>query len=122
MPEMDGLTLLAKVNEFKNPSLKTIIVSAYGDMENIRTAMNRGAFDFVTKPINFDDLQLTIEKTLNEIMHFRKSQQEHDQLVSIQQDLNVAREIQQSILPQKFPLSPRKLSSIFLLLWMQLNL
>ena len=108
MPEMDGLTLLAKVNEFKNPSLKTIIVSAYGDMENIRTAMNRGAFDFVTKPINFDDLQLTIEKTMNEISHFRKSQKEHDQLVAIQQDLNVAREIQQSILPQTFPPFPEK--------------
>ncbi|MBC8146441.1 MAG: SpoIIE family protein phosphatase [Bacteroidetes bacterium] len=108
MPEMDGLTLLSKVNELKNPSLKTIIVSAYGDMENIRTAMNRGAFDFVTKPINFEDLEVTIEKTLNEIKHFRKSQYEHDQLVSIQQDLNVAREIQQSILPQVFPPFPEK--------------
>jgi DNA-binding NtrC family response regulator len=51
MPEMDGLTLLSKLNETK-PLLKAVIVSAYGDMENIRTAMNRGAFDFVTKPVN----------------------------------------------------------------------
>ncbi|HEU4575894.1 MAG TPA: response regulator, partial [Chitinophagaceae bacterium] len=55
MPEMDGLTLLSKLNE-QNPLIKAVIVSAYGDMENIRTAMNRGAFDFLTKPINFDDL------------------------------------------------------------------
>jgi sigma-B regulation protein RsbU (phosphoserine phosphatase) len=47
MPEMDGLTLLLKLKELKNPSLKTVVVSAYGDMENIRTAMNRGAFDFL---------------------------------------------------------------------------
>jgi DNA-binding NtrC family response regulator len=33
-------------------------------MENIRTAMNRGAFDFITKPINFEDLTITMEKTL----------------------------------------------------------
>lgn len=63
MPEMDGLTLLSKLNESK-PLLRSVIVSAYGDMENIRTAMNRGAFDFVTKPINFQDLTITIEKTV----------------------------------------------------------
>lgn len=63
MPEMDGLTLLSKINELR-PLLKSVIVSAYGDMENIRTAMNRGAFDFVTKPINFQDLTITIEKTI----------------------------------------------------------
>jgi len=63
MPEMDGLTLLSKISELR-PLLKSVIVSAYGDMENIRTAMNRGAFDFVTKPINFQDLTITIEKTI----------------------------------------------------------
>ena len=62
MPEMDGLTLLAKVNEMRNPSLKCIMVSAYGDMDNIRHAMNNGAFDFATKPIDLDDLQITIDK------------------------------------------------------------
>ncbi len=63
MPEMDGLTLLSKITELR-PLLKSVIVSAYGDMENIRTAMNRGAFDFITKPINFQDLDITIEKTI----------------------------------------------------------
>ncbi|NND15943.1 MAG: response regulator [Eudoraea sp.] len=62
MPIMDGLTLLTELKEF-SPLIKSIIVSAYGDMENIRTAMNRGAFDFITKPINFDDLFITMEKT-----------------------------------------------------------
>lgn len=63
MPEMDGLTLLSKLNEV-SPLIKSVIVSAYGDMDNIRTAMNRGAFDFITKPINFEDLTITMEKTL----------------------------------------------------------
>ena len=106
MPEMDGLTLLAKLKELKNPGLKTVIVSAYGDMDNIRTAMNRGAYDFVTKPVNFEDLEITINKTLEEIMSIRRSMEEHDQLVSIQHDLNVAREIQQAILPKVFPPFP----------------
>ncbi|MBT8289303.1 MAG: response regulator, partial [Muriicola sp.] len=62
MPIMDGLTLLTKLNEL-SPLIKSVIVSAYGDMDNIRTAMNRGAFDFITKPINFEDLSITMEKT-----------------------------------------------------------
>jgi len=70
MPEMDGLTLLSKINE-KNSILKSVIVSAYGDMENIRTAMNRGAFDFVTKPVDFIDLELTIEKTLKYVYQIK---------------------------------------------------
>ncbi len=106
MPEMDGLTLLLKLKELKNPSLKTVVVSAYGDMENIRTAMNRGAFDFLTKPINFEDLEITINKTIDEITQQRQALMEHDQLISIQSDLNIAREIQQGILPQVFPPFP----------------
>jgi len=74
MPEMDGLTLLSKLNEL-SPLCKTVIVSAYGDMENIRTAMNRGAFDFITKPVNFDDLELTMEKTIKHINQIKATLQ-----------------------------------------------
>ena len=70
MPVMDGLTLLTRLPE-ANPLLRAVVVSAYGDMENIRTAMNRGAFDFVCKPVDFDDLDLTMEKT---IQHVRQNQ------------------------------------------------
>ena len=72
MPEMDGLTLLSRMSE-TSPLIKSVIVSAYGDMENIRTAMNRGAFDFITKPINFEDLSLTMEKTLKHVAQLRET-------------------------------------------------
>jgi adenylate cyclase len=72
MPEMDGLTLLDKMGQL-NPILKAVIVSAYGDMDNIRIAMNRGAFDFITKPVNFEDLDLTIVKTIRHVDQTRQT-------------------------------------------------
>jgi adenylate cyclase len=71
MPVMDGLTLLTELRERQSP-VRAIIVSAYGDMTNLRTAMNRGAFDFVTKPVDLDDLETTIRKTLAEIARIRE--------------------------------------------------
>ena len=71
MPVMDGLTLLTELRERQSP-VRAIIVSAYGDMTNLRTAMNRGAFDFVTKPVDLDDLETTIRKTLAEIARVRE--------------------------------------------------
>ena len=108
MPEMDGLTLLTKVNEMQNPALKCIMVSAYGDMGNIRQAMNNGAFDFATKPIDLDDLSQTIEKAVEQIAYIKTMQQEHSQLESIKGDLAVASEIQQAILPRMFPPFPEE--------------
>jgi class 3 adenylate cyclase/ActR/RegA family two-component response regulator len=72
MPIMDGLTLLSRLND-KNPLLKTVIVSAYGDMENIRLAMNRGAFDFICKPVAFEDLELTLLKGLKYVAQIRET-------------------------------------------------
>ncbi|GAB3969924.1 adenylate/guanylate cyclase domain-containing protein [Spirosoma terrae] len=72
MPIMDGLTLLAKIPEH-NTILKAVVVSAYGDMNNIRTAMNRGAFDFVMKPVDFSDLEITIEKTIRQVEQVRET-------------------------------------------------
>ncbi|MBS0286054.1 MAG: fused response regulator/phosphatase [Proteobacteria bacterium] len=101
MPEMDGLTLLRNINE-KFPDVIPIIVSAYGDMNNIRAAMNLGAFDFVTKPINFEDLNVTIDKTLGHIQNLLNAQKTKSRLDGILHELNVANEIQQSILPRNF--------------------
>lgn len=109
MPEMDGLTMLAKVNEMRNPALKVIMVSAYGDMENIRTAMNNGAFDFATKPIDLDDLQKSIDNAVEQIKFIRESQREHEQLQDIQSDLRIASEIQHAILPTNKDVLPKDL-------------
>ena len=79
MPEMDGITLLSKT-KVVNPTVQTVIVSAYGDMRNIRRAMNNGAFDFVTKPINFNDLGATIAKTIKHVKRLKESITEKEQL------------------------------------------
>lgn len=106
MPVMDGLTLLTKINELNNRMLRSVIVSAYGDMENIRTAMNRGAYDFITKPINLNDLEITIEKSLKEIEHYKQAQMSRDKLIAFKQELDIATVIQSSILPKTFPPFP----------------
>ena len=102
MPVMDGLTLLGQLEE-TNPDVKAVIISAYGDMENIRTAMNRGAFDFVTKPVDFNDLQITIEKTLKHIQDLEQALKNRDRLVAIRRELDVAKQVQLSGVPAELP-------------------
>ncbi|GAB5409826.1 MAG: SpoIIE family protein phosphatase [Balneolaceae bacterium] len=106
MPKMDGLTFLSEAQKLNNPVLKTVIVSAYGDMDNIRTAMNRGAYDFITKPIDFKDLEITIDKSLSEIKYMFEAVEQMKTLELFQTDLKTAAKIQQKILPQEFPPFP----------------
>ncbi len=103
MPKMDGLTFLNELQQFERKDIKAIMVSAYGDLDNIRTAMNCGAYDFVTKPIDFKDLETTIEKTLREIKRIQQSRDLEQQLTSLTYDLDMAARIQQKILKQDFP-------------------
>lgn len=105
MPRMDGLRLLGEIAQL-NRLLKIVIVSAYGDMSNIRTAMNRGAFDFVTKPIDFSDLELTIEKARRELNLVRSAFSSREELTAIQRELEIASRIQLSSLPSTFPAFP----------------
>ena len=107
MPVMDGLTLLGRLNESAHP-VKTVIVSAYGDMANIRTAMNRGAIDFLTKPIDFADFEVTVRKGLAHIARIKKSMQVQDELVALQHELhrrvaNPAMDACREILPLPAP-------------------
>ena len=102
MPQMDGLALLEQIPKV-DPDLRAVIISAYGDMKNIRTAMNRGAFDFVTKPLDFKDLQITIERTLQHLAEWKEALRSRDKLVALQNELDVASQMQRSILPTTFP-------------------
>jgi DNA-binding NtrC family response regulator len=72
MPGMDGLTLLEKIRDTK-PLLRVIMLSAYSDMNNIRAAMNMGAYDFITKPIDMKDLELTIKRTMEEVKQLKET-------------------------------------------------
>ena len=103
MPVMDGLTLLGHLRGLR-PRLGAVIVSAYGDMRNIRAAMNLGAHDFLTKPIDFHDFEITVNKMLRQIEEQRQAEADRDRLLSVERDLQTAAEIQQSFLPP--PLVP----------------
>jgi serine phosphatase RsbU (regulator of sigma subunit) len=102
MPGMDGLALLGELAGLDRV-IRTVVVSAYGDMEKIRTAMNRGAFDFVTKPVDFVDLDATIQKAARDLEIYRRALRSQQQLVSIRQELDIASRIQDAILPVTFP-------------------
>lgn len=96
MPKMDGLTLLERVSQLKRPTLKTVIISAYGDMTSIRTAMNRGAFDFLTKPINFEDLEITINKTLDHVSQIKEAIQEKKRAEEAREELSRQKALRES--------------------------
>ena len=105
MPQMDGLALLEHIPDVA-PDTRAVIISAYGDMKNIRAAMNRGAFDFVTKPVDFDDLRVTIERTLVHLEAWREAASSRDRLVALENELDIASKMQRAILPTAFPHQP----------------
>jgi sigma-B regulation protein RsbU (phosphoserine phosphatase) len=99
MPVMDGLTLLRRAGELRR-LLKTVIISAYDDMENIRAAMNGGAYDFLTKPIDFADLERTIVKSQRELLILRQGREAQANLATLDHELRIATKLQQAILPE----------------------
>ena len=106
MPEMDGLTLLGEILK-RNIPVKTVIVSAYGDMDNLRQAMNVGAYDFIIKPIDFRDLEATLDKTIEEIKKEELARQTKSALTSLRDEMDYAGQLQRRILPTDFPESER---------------
>jgi len=105
MPKMDGLALLMKLAA-DYPGIKTVILSAYGDMNNIRAAMNLGAFDFLTKPIDFQDLEITTYKTLNHVQQIKQALAQENYLkrletenLRLSTELDITRRLQQMLLP-----------------------
>ena len=106
MPKMNGLELLGEIAR-RNAEVKSIVVSAYGDMDNIRTAMNLGAVDFVTKPVDFDELETTIARTEEQIRTWRDAVRSRDRLRAREIELDMARTLQHSVLPSEMPASHR---------------
>jgi serine phosphatase RsbU (regulator of sigma subunit) len=105
MPQMDGLALLMKLAA-DYPMIKAVILSAYGDMDNIRAAMNLGAFDFLTKPIDFQDLEITTYKTLNHVQQIKQALAQENYLkrleaenLRLSTELDITRRLQQMLLP-----------------------
>lgn len=104
MPQMDGLTLLTELSE-RYPTVKAIIISAYGDLENIRAAMNRGAFDFLTKPLNLQDLEITTNKTLHYVQQMKEALQKErlaqqaqaELLANLQQEVAERQRVQEAL-------------------------
>jgi len=103
---MNGLELLGEIAK-RNAEVKAIVVSAYGDMDNIRTAMNLGAVDFVTKPVDFEDLETTIARTEEHIRTWRGAMRSRDRMRALESELEMARTLQQSALPSEMPTSHR---------------
>lgn len=107
LPGADGLTLLSDLKKYF-PNIRSVIISAYGDMRTIRRALNLGAFDFLTKPIDLDDLGVTILKTVEEALALKQAVRDRERLTAIRQELDVARRIQLSMIPRKFPAFPER--------------
>ncbi len=101
MPKMDGLELLSEIGKIKRP-IKSVIISPYGDLDVIRRAMNQGAFDFVTKPINLEDLETTLIKSIDRLKEAKEAEANQNRLIDIDKELDVAKNIQSSIIPHSF--------------------
>jgi len=112
MPEMDGLTLLGLLPQLNRP-YKAIVVSAYEDMSNIRSAMNKGAVDFITKPIDFQDLELTLDKTIQQCKSQREVLATKSRLLDIEKELDIARKIQEAMIPEKFEIFQNERFQLF---------
>lgn len=109
MPEMDGLSLLAQLFKL-NRLFRTIVISAYADMRNIRTAMNRGASEFITKPIDLQDLKDTVAKTVLEYVELKHGIMARQQILAISNELKIAHDIQQTFIPLTFNPFPKSRS------------
>ncbi len=101
MPEMDGLSLLSHLQDF-NRIFKAVIISAYGDMSNIRKAMTRGASDFITKPIDFKDLEVTVFNAVEQCLSLKKAIEAQKVLSDLEKELTIASNIQRSVIPHDF--------------------
>lgn len=101
MPIMDGLTLLSNIGDLKQ-LYRAVVISAYGDLANIRSAMNRGACDFIPKPIDLKDLEDTIKRTILQHRNMKLAALAQGQVIEYHKELEIASGIQRSLIPSNF--------------------
>ncbi len=103
MPGMDGITFLRQLHTQKGKHMyRPVVISAYGDMANVRAAMNCGATDFITKPVDIHDLEMTLMKTIDQYRYMLQGVQAQERMIEIQKELSIAKEIQQSFMTYNF--------------------
>ena len=102
MPVMNGLELLDRMGELV-PDTPVLVLSAYGDMRNVRAAMNRGAYDFVLKPVDFEDLRVTLDRAVSKMEDAREAAESRERLGTLEKELDLASTMQSRILPTTFP-------------------
>ncbi|PLX93984.1 MAG: DNA-binding response regulator [Desulfuromonas sp.] len=79
MPEMDGLELLKEAKAF-NPALPAIVITAYGTVESAVQALRGGAYDYITKPFESDEIKLTVAKALERERLLAENRYLHEEL------------------------------------------
>jgi adenylate cyclase len=90
MPGMDGLTLLKTLREqYQHSGIISIVITAYGDVERLQQAINEGAFNFLSKPLDFESLQQTLDRALAAQNSIAALQREN---AALKQELQRARE------------------------------
>lgn len=101
MPEMNGLDLLKHLAS-QDRVYRSAVVTAYGDMKNIREAMSLGVSDFITKPFDFRDLDQTLSKIIKQYNEYLNANKEKLAAVSLKKEALIAQEIQEMLSPKDF--------------------
>ena len=73
MPGMDGMTVLKEVKKI-NPEIDVVIITAYGTIETAVDAMKAGALDYITKPVDFDELLLLLDRVAERRILIRENE------------------------------------------------
>jgi DNA-binding NtrC family response regulator len=102
MPGMDGPQLLAEIKQ-RYPSLPVIVMTAYSTVKNAVQSMRNGAFDYIAKPFDIDELDITVSKALQfrdilkDNQRMRAELDEHRQIDSLVGDSPTFRRVLQAV-------------------------
>lgn len=95
---IDGIELISKLRK-DYPMMRSVVISAYGDISTLRAVMRGGAHDFVIKPIDFKDLTDTLQKTAKAVSKLKAAEATSQRLTAISNELDVSAQLQKSLLP-----------------------